>query len=119
MMPTGWRNWVEAVSILVVLVTTLACSGSDDDGNSGAARACRDTADAVAKAAQRCGQDYQTNYEAFEDAAAAGSCSNVKQIRDESALYDVFIPYFETIECSELLGPSPTFPAECQSQLLR
>lgn len=98
-----------------------ACSSDSGGGggNAEAAKACQDVADAVARAAQRCGQDYQTNYDAFVDTAANGSCSNVVQVRDEQALYGVCIPFFDTVECSELLGPSPQFPPECQSQLLR
>jgi hypothetical protein len=80
-------------------------------------KACEDTADAVAKAAQRCGQDYQANYKAFIQAGAGGNCSNVVSIRDETELRQSCLPSLATISCEDLLAAK--ISASCNAQLQR
>src|SRR5262245_34410450 len=79
--------------------------GSSAGGSSGASdgptQACLDTADAVAKAAQRCGQDYKANYDAFIQTGAGGQCSNIVQIRDEPTLRNTCLPSMIKIPCPD------------------
>lgn len=96
--------------VLTLLLPACSSGGSTSSGGSGsgspaaaaASQACRDTADAVAKAAQRCGQDYQTNYDAFIKGGANGNCANITAIRDEAALRATCLPSFATISCADL-----------------
>lgn len=78
-------------------------------------QACLDLADAVAKAAQRCGQDYQANYTAFVQNAANGNCTNIVAVRDEASLRAVCLPKFATITCADLLAGK--IDASCVGQL--
>lgn len=104
----------------VVVLNGLVTSGCGDDGGSGAkspaAQACEDTADAVAKAAERCGGSYQANYDAFVQAAVGGNCNNTVSVRDRAALYDTCIPSFATISCADLTAGN--IDATCRDQLL-
>lgn len=81
-------------------------------------QACRDLADTVAtQAAAECGDDYDTVYDQFVDAAAGGDCSNIVGIRDRGELYDDCIPRLESSTCDDLqMG---NLPASCNAQLLR
>jgi hypothetical protein len=103
--------------VLVGGLFTLACSTTNSGNVSGPQQACMDTADAVAKAAQRCGQDYQQNYDAFVRTAANGDCANIVQVRDEGALRGTCIPSLSTVACPDLL--SANIDATCKGQLLR
>jgi hypothetical protein len=92
--------------------------GGDGDGDDDAeTQACLDTADAVAGAAERCGGDYQANYDAFIDGAAEGDCSNIVEVRDAGELYDECFPSLEAIACEDLLAGD--LDASCREQLLR
>jgi hypothetical protein len=94
-----------------------ACGGSsatgDGSGSSTPQKACTDTADGVAKAAQRCGQDYQTNYDAFVQ--ALGGCDNVIAVRDEGSLRGTCLPSLQAISCADLLAGN--LDASCRQQL--
>jgi hypothetical protein len=90
------------------------CGGDDDGGTTQAEQACLDTAEAVANAAVRCGQDYQTNYDAFVQ--AVGGCSHIVAIRDIDALYGTCLPSFETTPCSDLIAGN--VDPSCRNQLL-
>lgn len=72
----------------------------------------------MAQWAQRCGQDYQTNYNAFVKAAANGNCANIVGVRDKNQLYNQCLPVFKTLPCSGA-GGVPTLPASCDGQLLQ
>jgi hypothetical protein len=112
---------------LAVGLGALACSGTSSGtgtgassggaGTSGPAQACLDTADATAKATQRCGQDYKMNYDAFINIVAKGNCSNVTQVRDEAALRGVCLPSLAAISCPDLMAGK--LDASCKGQLLR
>lgn len=112
------NRWVT----LLVLGSFVACSSSESDSgtngrNQAAEQACLDTAVAVAKAAERCGQSYQANYDAFIAAATKGTCADILQVRDEATLRQICIPYFATASCSDVLA-GKTDPS-CAAQLLR
>jgi len=97
---------------LSLAVSPLACGDATPEE-----QACLDMAEAVAKAAERCGEDYQANYDAFIELGTGGSCSNITSVRDETALRQTCIPSLGTIECSALLAG--TIDASCQAQLVR
>jgi hypothetical protein len=103
--------------LCIAAVTASGCGGEEDGEPSGEARACVDTAAAVAAAARRCGHDYQANYDSFVATAAGGNCQNIREVRDEAALRSTCIPSFETISCDDLIAGAldPT----CREQLLR
>lgn len=77
--------------------------------------ACVDTANAVAFAAQRCGELFADAFQAFVQAAAGGDCKNVKSIRDANALYTQCIPWIQKAKCADL--QSGNLPDTCLSQL--
>lgn len=77
-------------------------SSQTSTSTSKTAQACRDTAAAVAGAAQRCGENYQANYNSFVQVAAEGNCDNIKVIRDSSSLYGVCIPSLGKVSCADL-----------------
>jgi hypothetical protein len=99
--------------VAVALGMDFGCGGDP----SHEAQLCLDIADAVAQAAERCGQSYEENFEAFIDSAAGGDCDKVDQVRDEDALVNVCIPSLETISCEYLLAGE--IDDSCRSQLLR
>jgi hypothetical protein len=76
-----------------------------------------DMAGAIAGSAQRCGFDYQVNYDAFVDAAAGGDCANITFVRDLDALYDECVPFMKGLTCEQIDDPALAFPAACQQQL--
>jgi len=80
-------------------------------------KACADMAAAIARAAERCGEGYQANYDAFVQRAAKGSCANVVRVRDEATLRATCFKYLETVSCDDLRAArlDPT----CAEQLLR
>lgn len=102
-------------------VVALACGGTDppaDDGpHTEPEQACIDMATAVARASERCGQDYQANYDAFVNKAAEGNCANIIRVRDETSFRETCLPSFTTITCVDLKSgrADPT----CERQLLR
>jgi hypothetical protein len=106
---------------LVLGLATAACSDDDSSSSSGAAgktgpaKACEDMADAVAKAAVRCGQTYQANYDAFTN--QVGGCANIKSVRDESGLRNTCMPSLGTISCEDLRAAK--LDETCKAQLLK
>jgi hypothetical protein len=110
-------------SALVIGALAWACSSSDTGSGgplgtgSAAEKSCLDTIEALARAAERCGGNYQTNYEASLKTAAGGSCANIIQIRDETLLRGTCLPSLQTITCADLTA-GKLDPA-CNQQLLR
>jgi hypothetical protein len=103
---------------LLLLISLAACSSSTPGSSrSPSEQACIDTADAVAKAAQRCGQDYKRNYDEFIRVAAAGNCANIVQVRDEASLRSTCLPSMTTIACEDLSAGK--IDDACKGQLLR
>jgi hypothetical protein len=100
-----------------LFVLAVGACASAKPAVSASEQACLDTADILAKAAQRCGQDYKANYDAFIANAAGGSCANISKVRDESSLRATCIPSIANIECSALLAGN--IDASCRGQLLR
>lgn len=105
-------------SLLLVFGCSSTTSGGT--GSGGAAnsnkptQACLDTAEALARAAERCGGTYKTEY----DTAVKGlDCTNVVQVRDETSLRGTCIPSLGQVACEDLL--SGKIDASCKSQLLR
>lgn len=114
------RTLLPSLFFVVVSVSTIAaCSSSTSGGggNAAAAKACRDTADAAARAAERCGGNYQQSYDSFVQQAAAGDCDKVIGIRDEASLRGTCIPSFMTITCAEFMAAM--IDASCSKQLQR
>jgi hypothetical protein len=103
----------QALGLLIVLGIVTGCGGSSS------AQACEDTADALASAAQRCGQDYQANYDAFVATGAGGDCANILSVRDEDGLYQECIPFLKSLSCEQLTSGNFTLPPSCVSQLMR
>jgi hypothetical protein len=111
--------------LCALVVLSVACSEEvEGDGSGGggsgasAVKGCEDTANAVARAAERCGSDYQTNYDAFVNAATGGKgCSAIVSIRDESELRGKCIPSFADISCEDL--NAGIVDSSCRQQLQR
>lgn len=77
---------------------------------------CVDTANAVATAAQRCGELFADAFQDFVNAAAGGDCKNVKNIRDVNELYTQCIPWIQRATCNDLRAGN--LPDSCLGQLL-
>jgi len=108
---------MRSIFVLSLLVAA-ACSSTTSNGGStatGPQKACEDTAAAVAKAAQRCGADYQMSYDQFTN--AIGGCANIVQVRDEASLRSTCIPSLSTISCTDFMNGN--LDASCKSQLLK
>jgi hypothetical protein len=127
---------LSSMVIVIALAGAAACNdvsegGTVPDGggttaaNPAAEKACLDTADAVARAAVRCGCtapdagksncDYQTNYDAFIKTASGGSCKNIRRVRDEASLRNKCIPSLGTVSCADFLANR--IDATCIDQL--
>jgi len=105
---------------LALAFSVSACGNTGDAADPGepsAADACNDLAGAVASAAARCGQDYQTNHDAFVASAALGDCDNIVRIRDREDLYGTCIPSLSSLACSDLFAGN--LDATCREQLGR
>jgi hypothetical protein len=84
--------------------STASSSGSssgDAGATTTAGKACLDTADAYATAAQRCGSDYAAEHASFIKNLANGDCNSVA-VRDESQLRSQCIPSLAVIACDAL-----------------
>lgn len=104
----------------VALAVTCAACGSYDTGapdDAQAERACLDTVDAFARAAERCGADYKTSFDTFLRRDANGDCKNVRSIRDESALRKMCLPFVRSQPCDDLANG--VIDPSCAAQLLR
>ncbi len=115
---------IQRAALVLVASLSVACGSVDDEGDDGfdsssAEQACLDTADALAGSAQRCGYDYQANFDAFVSSAAAGDCKNIVAVRDKSSLYAECIPYMQALTCEQVSSGNLNLPASCNDQLLR
>lgn len=110
------------VAVICGLSVT-ACSSTKTGGSGtnaaavGPEKACLDTIEALARAAERCGQSYQANYDAGLKSAAGGDCKKVIGIRDEQELRGTCLPSLSTISCPDLLAAK--IDASCGKQLQR
>lgn len=105
------KNFVH-LSLGLVFVAFAAC-----DSTTGPEQACLDTADAVAKAGARCGQDYETNRRAFIQVAAGGDCENIVAVRDEASLRGACFESLEKASCDDLVNSK--LDPSCRGQLER
>lgn len=102
------------------VVSSAACSSSTPGGGgptTGPQQACLDAADIFSKAAVRCGQDYNTNHQAFIDSVAKGDCKNIVGVRDEGSFRNTCFPSVNVISCADLTAGN--IDATCKAQLLR
>jgi hypothetical protein len=92
-------------------------SGASDSGATTAAgQACLDTADAFAKAAQRCGADYTAQRNATIRDLANGDCESVT-IRNEAELRGLCFASLARISCADLTNQR--FAPSCAEQIIR
>lgn len=115
-LPAGVRA---AVTLVVASLLATACSswntGSEKEG--GAERACLDTCEALARAAERCGLEYKRLYDQALRDVANGDCKNVSGVRDETLLRKVCIPALETELCTKVVAGD--HDPSCSKQLQR
>lgn len=94
-----------------------ASGGAADSGAATAAgKACLDTADAFAKAQQRCGGDYTAARNAAIRDLANGDCESVT-IRNERELRAQCLPSLASISCADLANQR--FAPSCAEQIVR
>jgi hypothetical protein len=107
------------VALVALAPVVAACSSWSTGSGSGdeAEQACNAIIDAYARAAERCGDDYKTRYDALVRESAGGDCKNVRAIRDERALRETCIPFVRSLTCAEL-DQGRTDPS-CTAQLER
>jgi predicted small secreted protein len=107
------------VVVLAVALLLGACSSYNTGSGAGddAERACLDTVEAFARAAERCGQDYKPSYAALLQQDASGDCTRVRAIRDETALRNTCLPFVKSQTCDDLAN-GITDPS-CAAQLQR
>ncbi|MFT3769427.1 MAG: hypothetical protein QM820_28650 [Minicystis sp.] len=82
-------------------------------------KACEDLADTLGKDAERCGLDYQANYDATVQTVAAGDCGNIVSVRDINVFYSDCLPFLAKLTCGQVNDPTLTLPESCNAQLLR
>lgn len=103
----------------LLLFATAACSSWDTGTPSGreGERACLDTVEALARAAERCGLEYRRVYDEELAAVAAGDCKNVMSVRDEDKLRNVCLPSLATEDCKKIAANE--HDEACSKQLQR
>ena len=103
----------------LLLFATAACSSWDTGTPSGreGERACLDTVEALARASERCGFEYQRVYDQQLATVAAGDCKNVTTIRDEDKLRNVCLPSLATEDCKKV--EANEHDESCSKQLQR
>ena len=107
-----------AVACAVTLSACVIVPPSSDKSAGTGEKACKDMADAVAKADVRCSLGtYEQRFKAFVDSAALGDCTNIVKVRDEDALYATCFSSLQTINCLDLSNGN--LDASCKEQLLR
>jgi hypothetical protein len=110
-----------ATALVVVTSSLAACSSTSSGSSTGSGganeKACLETVEALARAAERCGGNYQANYDAALKNAAAGDCKNIVSIRDESALRGTCLPGLMAITCTDLTAGN--LDGSCKAQLQR
>ncbi len=108
-----------AGALTLAVATTAACSSWETGTPTGreGERACLDTVEALARAAERCGLEYQRAYDRALADVAAGDCKNVATIRDESQLRSVCLPALSTEDCRKV--EANDHDPSCSKQLQR
>ena len=111
---------LKALGVSLAFVAFVAsCSSWDtgSDNGDGPRQACVDTVEALARTAERCGQDYMTSYDAFLKRDANGDCKNVSSIRDEATLRGRCIPFVQSVSCADIAAGKTELA--CAKQLQR
>jgi hypothetical protein len=80
-------------------------------------RACLDTCEALARAAERCGLEYRRAYEQALADVANGDCKNVTTVRDEASLRRACLPALATEDCGKV--EANDHDPSCSKQLQR
>ncbi|MBX3191758.1 MAG: hypothetical protein KF819_32510 [Labilithrix sp.] len=106
-----------ALLVCAACSSTATGSGGPLGTSSDPEKACLDTIEALARAGERCGANYQTTYDAALKNATGGSCANVLQIRDETLLRGTCLPSLQTMSCADLNAGK--LDEACAQQLLR
>jgi hypothetical protein len=108
-----------SLSLSLAMGCSSTSSGGGAAGGNGSAqsKACLDTIEALARAAERCGGNYQANYDAALQNAAGGDCNKIVSIRDESALRSTCLPSLMALSCPDLTAGK--LDASCKAQLQR
>ena len=101
----------------VLLASACSSMNTGTDPDSRAELACIDTVEALARAAERCGAEYQRTHDMVLRDVANGDCKNVKAIRDEALLRSVCLATLRTDPCTQVLAGQHD-PA-CSAQLQR
>ena len=103
----------------LLLFGTAACSSWNTGTPSGGdgERACLDTVEALARASERCGFEYQRVYDQQLAAVAAGDCKNVADVRDEDKLRNVCLPSLAAEDCKKV--EANEHDESCSKQLQR
>jgi hypothetical protein len=110
---------MKARAVLALACACASCSSWDTGSGNvfEGERACLDTIEVFARAAERCGDEYKVSYDRFLKRDANGDCKNVRTIRDESELRQTCFPFVESQSCDDqeagLMDPS------CARQLQR
>jgi hypothetical protein len=86
-------------------------------GGSEAEQACLDLADALASSAERCGFDYDANFDEFVDIAAEGDCANVESVRNIETFESICLPFVRELTCAQVTDPNLMLPEACNKQL--
>jgi hypothetical protein len=96
------------VALVFAVGLTAGCGPSDEE-------VCDDLLSTLADAFERCSPGTRDAVY-LELEKQYGGCDEVKDIRDEDALYDVCIPSIEALSCQELLAAH--LDVSCRNQLL-
>jgi hypothetical protein len=107
------------VRTAALVIAALGAAGCGSSGAGAGEQACLDLADTLGSDAQRCGLDYQTNYDAIVGAVAGGDCANITSLRDHDSFYGECLPFLRNLTCEEVNSTTVTFPASCKAQLVR
>lgn len=88
---------------LTALAAVAGCSSWDTGSPAGdeGEKACIDTVEAQARAAERCGDDYLASRDLFLRRDANGDCKNIRSVRDEVSLRNTCLPFFASVTCED------------------
>lgn len=89
--------------------------GAEAPDNSAAVAACYDVVEAFAHSTERCGFEYQANYDAALH--AFGGCDDAISVRDIGSLYSDCIPFLSSLTCDQVNNPYLALPPSCLDQI--
>ena len=95
---------------LLIVACLMACGGEDGPTPE---ESCLDIAEEWGRLCDRCDvDDYLSCYDSI-----AGDCYMATSIRDVDALYDVCIPWMQTVSCSYVSSDDFELDSSCEGQL--